>query len=357
MTVVKRINDNELSGVKEIARRAKVSIATVDRVIHNRAGVSLKTKEKIEAIIKEMNYKPNILARRLASKKIFHFAVLIPKESPETEYWGAPLKGIKNGIEEVQVYGIEVSFYLYDLNDRQTFIKKANSILEGRYEGVIVAPSFMTEALDFFYKCESKKIKTVFINSDINHVHPLCYVGPDLFQSGKLAGNLSSYLIPPMGNILVLNISKELDAEHHLLKKVAGFKSFFDDSSTSVNVEMLSIHETDYYSVSQELETFLYNKDIDLIFVTNSRVFTVAKYLEEKKINDIKLIGYDYLSQNLIYLEKGIIDFLICQKPIEQGYQGVISLYNFFVNQSQVKDIQLMPIDILTKENYKYYKN
>jgi len=60
-------NKKEVSGVKEIARRAKVSIGTVDRVLHNREGVSEKTKTKINKIIQELDYQPNILARRLAS--------------------------------------------------------------------------------------------------------------------------------------------------------------------------------------------------------------------------------------------------------------------------------------------------
>src|SRR5690606_17462922 len=68
---MRKKNNGELSGVKEIARRAQVSIATVDRVLHNRPGVSVKTKAKIEAIIKEIDYKPNLLARRLASRKVF----------------------------------------------------------------------------------------------------------------------------------------------------------------------------------------------------------------------------------------------------------------------------------------------
>ena len=71
----------ELVGVKEIARRAKVSIATVDRVLHDRQGVSLKTKEKIQQIIKELNYQPNIVARALASRKKLKFAILIPASS------------------------------------------------------------------------------------------------------------------------------------------------------------------------------------------------------------------------------------------------------------------------------------
>ena len=69
----KKVNA-ELTGVKEIARRANVSIATVDRVIHNRIGVSEKTKAKINKIILELKYQPNLLAQRLASRKIFKLA-------------------------------------------------------------------------------------------------------------------------------------------------------------------------------------------------------------------------------------------------------------------------------------------
>ena len=50
------MEDKELVGVKEIARRANVSIGTVDRVLHNRTGVSKKTKHKILEIIKELDY-------------------------------------------------------------------------------------------------------------------------------------------------------------------------------------------------------------------------------------------------------------------------------------------------------------
>lgn len=349
--------NNELSGVKEIARRANVSIATVDRVIHNRSGVSIKTKEKIEAIIKEMDYKPNLLARSLASKKIYRFAVLIPRESAETEYWRAPLQGIHAAWSEIRMYGVEVVFFYYELNDRPTFNREADKILDGHFEGVILAPSFISEALEFFYRCESRKIKCVFINSDISNVTPLSYIGPDLFQSGKLAGNLSKYLIPEGGQILIFNVSRELGAEHHLLKKATGFKNYFEESGSSCTINMLTVHKTDYESVTAELSKYLKNNHVDLLFVTNSRVFTVAKYFEQYNIKNIKLIGYDYLAQNTEYLEKGIIDFLICQKPIEQGYQGLLTLYSYFTNQEKVEKIQLMPIDILTKENYKYYKN
>lgn len=46
-----------------------VSIATVDRVIHNQTGVSAKMRAKIEKIVQELNYQPDIIASRLAWRK------------------------------------------------------------------------------------------------------------------------------------------------------------------------------------------------------------------------------------------------------------------------------------------------
>src|SRR5690625_7942599 len=79
-------------GIKEIAEKANVSIATVDRVIHKRGGVAKKTEELILKIIEEFDYQPNILASRLRSDTTYHLAVLIPRVTPNTEYWAGPPK-------------------------------------------------------------------------------------------------------------------------------------------------------------------------------------------------------------------------------------------------------------------------
>ena len=124
----------KIIGVKEIAKRANVSIATVDRVIHNRSGVSPKTKSKIEAIIKELNYQPNILASRLASGKVFDIAVLIPKGSEETDFWDAPLRGIHRAESEIRQYGIHIETFLFDLNDKNSFKEQGKLIHEKKGE-------------------------------------------------------------------------------------------------------------------------------------------------------------------------------------------------------------------------------
>ena len=48
--------------IKDIAKEANVSEGTVDRVLHNRGGVSQKTEAKIKAIIKKHDFKTNPIA-------------------------------------------------------------------------------------------------------------------------------------------------------------------------------------------------------------------------------------------------------------------------------------------------------
>ncbi|MGH2646906.1 MAG: LacI family DNA-binding transcriptional regulator, partial [Ginsengibacter sp.] len=133
-----KINQKELTGVKEIARRAKVSIGTVDRVIHNRTGVSGKTKKKIEAIIAEMNYQPNLLGRRLASNKATRLATLIPSVSEETSFWEAPLKGIEDAEFEIKHFNVKIEKYFFDQNDKTSFLKQANKIIKDKPDGVLL---------------------------------------------------------------------------------------------------------------------------------------------------------------------------------------------------------------------------
>lgn len=351
--------NNNRQGVKEIARLANVSLATVDRVLHNRTGVSEATRAKIQKIIKKLNYKPNILARRLASGKVYRFAALIPSVSEETAYWQAPLNGINRAEAELSQYGIQVERYLFDQNDKKSFQSKAKLILNSEIDGVVVAPSFIEESIQFTNQCRELKIPYVFINSDIPAQQSLCYIGPELFKSGYLAASLAGYSKSDTGKILVVNIVKEIDnQQHHVVRKEEGFRSYFRDKNIKADIIEANINQTDFKAIEKRLtEVFDENVDITSVFVTNSRVFSVARFLEKKGLKDVLLIGYDYIEENIQFLRNGRINFLICQKPEEQGYRGIMALYHHLILKIPISSIDYMPIDIITKENYEFYKN
>lgn len=348
--------EEKIIGVKEIAKRANVSIATVDRVIHKRSGVSPKTKSKIEAIIKELNYQPNILASRLASGKVFNIAVLIPKGSEETDFWDAPLKGIRRAESEIKQYGIKIETFLFDLNDRESFTKQGKLVHEKKIDGVLLSPSFIEESIEFVKICRNRNIPFVFIDSNIKEKNSLSYIGPHLFQSGYLGAKLCTFG-PYKGNkVMMVNISKEIN-NYGYTQIEEGFKAYYKDHKDGKEIVRLDIRQSDYLSVAKEIsKAFKAHPDIAVIFVTNSRVFSVARYLEEYHKKKVHLIGYDFLKGNVEYLKKGIIDFLICHKPEEQGYKGIMTLYHKLALSLPIEKIYFMPIDIITKENQEFYR-
>ena len=70
--------------IKDIATTARVSVGTVDRVLHNRPNVSKSAREKVEAALKEMNYQPNMYASALAYNRNYTFYLFMPDHASET---------------------------------------------------------------------------------------------------------------------------------------------------------------------------------------------------------------------------------------------------------------------------------
>ena len=72
--------------IKDIAEKSGVSVGTVDRILHNRPNVSKSAREKVEKVLKEINYQPNMYASALAYNKRYTFYLIMPKHESEA-YW------------------------------------------------------------------------------------------------------------------------------------------------------------------------------------------------------------------------------------------------------------------------------
>ena len=57
------------ASIHDVARRAKVSISTVSRVINRTAPVSPEIEARVEAAMKQLNYVPRVAARNLATNR------------------------------------------------------------------------------------------------------------------------------------------------------------------------------------------------------------------------------------------------------------------------------------------------
>lgn len=86
-----------------------------------------------------------------------------------------PLHGIIQAENEIQLYNVMITKRFYNMNDNIYFVKQTELILKEDVDGVLLAPLFINETIDFTRNCEKKKIPFVFINSDIPNQKNLCY--------------------------------------------------------------------------------------------------------------------------------------------------------------------------------------
>ena len=86
---------------------ADVSVGTVDRVIHGRSGVSESSRKRVEEILKQLDYQPNMYASALASNKKYTFACLLPLHE-KGEYWTDVETGIHNAVETYSDFNVAV---------------------------------------------------------------------------------------------------------------------------------------------------------------------------------------------------------------------------------------------------------
>lgn len=70
-----------MSSIKEVAKQANVSVATVSRVLNNDPVVKPATKNKVLQVIQEMNYKPNMLAKNLRKQASRTVVMVLPSLS------------------------------------------------------------------------------------------------------------------------------------------------------------------------------------------------------------------------------------------------------------------------------------
>jgi LacI family transcriptional regulator len=345
--------------IKDIADRAGVSAGTVDRVIHNRGEVSDQTRERVVTILKELHYEPDILARTLASRNPMRVAVLLPFHTSENGFWKKPLSGIYDACSELNHFKIEVREFLYDQFSTQDFSARAAGILEYFPDAVIAAPVFLRETTDFFNRLERSGIPFISVNDNINHPAQLSYVGQDSRSSGKVAARLLDYGVAEGSRILVVSIAMDRDHYSHILRREEGFREYWQDGHASGKVEIisLSLARDSYPYIHRALDGAFQKYDrVTGLFVTNSRVYQVAKYLENTARQDTILVGYDLIKPNIRYLDHGVIDFLISQRPREQGYKALVAAFNKLKLNKKPLPEQLMPIDVICRENLCCYQ-
>ncbi len=169
--------------VKEIAKKANVSVATVSRALNDDIKVKEETRDLILSVAKELNYTPNIIARNFVKQKSNLIGLILPEISDE--FFTEIIKGVDEIIYDEGFYTIVTSSHKYESLEDEiiTFIRS------GLLSGLILLVSDL-----------KAKLKSVLLESHIPVV--LINSNPDIkkfdtisIDNYKSAYEMTKYLI------------------------------------------------------------------------------------------------------------------------------------------------------------------
>ncbi len=303
-----------------------------------------------------MDYQPNILASTLASKKAALFATLFPQPPSPEGYWNKPFIGVKTRIAELKQYGVQIQPFTFSQMDSKSFKEEAARILKLNPDGVVMAPFFKKEALEFIDALKKLEIPFVFIDSEIKNAGQLSYIGQDSYQSGLVSGKLLDLILTD-GNVLVIHFAKEMDNQNHLVQRERGFYDWFEKREGNQHTLFTTdVPDTDNPKWMDKIVDKIAKQNIKGIFVTNSKVFHIGRLLNKFDLNSVKVIGHDLVKENVKCLKEDKVQFLICQRPEQQGYSAINKLFRHVLQKREIAKENYTSIDIITKENVDYYK-
>lgn len=337
-------------GIKDIARKAGVSIATVDRVLHNRGRVSPETRKKIEKIIHDHDYHPNLIARSLKSMGHKTIALLIPLPE-EDEYWEQAWKGFESQLLRVKQQGIEVQSCFYSLRDQSQFTTRAEEILTAKPDGLIMAPNFLRESTRLYESCRAASIPVVMFDTIPPGTDPVCFIGTDSFQAGRLGAHLLCLISRAEGNIVIFHFDEELSNSPHMMDKERGFFHYLKETGREGRSFVVS-NSRDY---ERQLEKIFHSTDIAGALVSTSKTYLLGTFLKKEGNRNVKLAGFDLVTKNIELMQGGYIDILINQNPGRQAARSLSTLVNFLIYKEKVNKRRLFPADIITKVNLDSY--
>lgn len=347
-----------MNRIKDIALKANVSTGTVDRVIHNRVGVSEKTKQKILKIIEESNYTINPVASILASKKKFVIASLLPKPISKNDFWQIPKQGIIDGAKEITSLGFEIRYFEFNQFDSNSFKLAFSEMVKSKPNAVLLAPVLLNESIESVKILDDKNIPYLTINAETEGLNNICFIGQNSFQSGYLAGKLFNWVLPDFSEILIIKIRRDVENNTSVNNRIKGFNSYFtkslkEISTHSITIDIDKIKKKDVLN-SILIEYFDKNPKTKGIFIPSSKSHYIAESIIEINRKDIEIGGFDTTTKNIEFLKNDTIDFIISQKPHQQGYDGVKKLFNYLINKKKLQKKYYLPIEVVFKENVSY---
>lgn len=282
--------------IKDVAKKAGVSIATVSLAIHNNKRISTATRNKVLRAIKELNYHPSRSAKGLVTKKTGNIGFILTDDHfLMTEPFYTRIFLGTEFVSRGNDYYILLTTIKKDFTEEDDLPR---FILERSVDGVIIAGKVPTV---FIQKISKYNIPVVFIDY-YPPVGDHCVVMVDNIRGGYLA---TKHLID-LGHKEIAFVGADV-THPSIMDRLTGYKQALENSGLKIKQKNIITDEdypgrqNGYNAAKHLLET---NKKITAIFSCNDAVaIGVMQYCTDSGINipgDVSLIGFDDVEADLL---------------------------------------------------------
>ena len=334
--------------LKDIARQAGVSLATVDRVLHNRPGVRPDTVLRVREAIERNSFQPHVAAAELARGRARRFAFVMPS-------------GPNLFMQQIEAYLGEMAGWLaarrLSVEMIATDVFDPNALadcleqLAGDYDGVAVValdhPSVRAAINDLV----DAGTEVVTLVSDVPSSRRHHYVGIDNIAAGRTAGALVGRLVcARRGKVAIIAGSQGL-RDH--AERIFGFNQVM--ASEFAELDVLPVQEgRDDDTQSEALTARLLRDHPDMVGLYNVGAGTpgVAKALSESgRDKEVVFVGHDVTVLTRKLLLSGVMDAAISQNPGHEARAAVRVLLALARGEPILSEQEQIRIDIVMRDN------
>lgn len=269
--------------IYDVAREANVSMATVSRVVNGNQNVKPATRKKVLKVIEELGYRPNAVARGLASKKTTTVGVIIPDIS------NSMYAELARGIEDIAtMYRYNIILSNSDQNQNKE-LQLLETMLGKQVDGIV----FMSDVIstELLYEMERSPTPIVLAGS-IDETNAVASVNIDYYGAAyeavkKLIDN---------GHKKIAFVSGPLSSKINKDYKLKAYTEALLDAGIDYD-EKLVVECNNSYDEGMEAVSVLQPYEPTAYFVSNDEMsIGVIHALEEsgKKVpEDVEIISYE----------------------------------------------------------------
>lgn len=338
--------------IKEIAEMAGVHRATVDKVLHNRVGVSDEVRARVQSIIDQVGYVPNPAGRALQKQgKVYRIAAVLVDVDAK-EYL---IEGIKTAIAKQAGFDFQVSYYVTRFQDIEAQRSILEKMIEEKVDGIILSPIYSKRIGEMIDRAQQLGIPVVTINSDVHDSNRMYYIGHNAKQASRVAGRMLGQFIGGEGELAIITSSIESENNNFYVQvRESEFSAFVKEEYPNIKIveriESLEDRRITYQKTLQLLEEYPHLKGI---YITCGGAAEVGRAIKEKnKQHQVKILSFEDYPEILELMKENVIDCTLSSDLQTQGELPVTVLVDYLVYGKKPKEKQFFTeIRILVKEN------